>query len=88
MELVLRMAGLVEAEGRVAREHIVRVAVGLLLLAVAGTVLVLSLIAMGLAAVLGLAETMHPAWALVIVSFAYALVGLGVAAWGRSSLRR
>jgi hypothetical protein len=87
IELVLRLAGLVEAEGRTARENLVRIAVGLLVLATAAAVLVLALIAAGFAIVLGLCEVMHPGWAVTIAACAFVLIGVGLAEWGRRSLR-
>lgn len=87
VELILRVADLVEAEGRIARDNAFELAAAILLLAAAAALLVVGLVTAGWALGLGLCEIMHPAWAAAIVAVTFLLGALGVATLARRSLR-
>lgn len=68
-EFLVRVANLAEAEGRLAWDRIAKLAVAILLFALAMIIFLLAVIALSTAAFLGLLEVMHPAGALAIVGF-------------------
>ncbi len=87
-QFVVKVANLVEAEGRVARVHVVRLVQGGVLFAVAGFLLAVGLLALAAAIYLGLRHVM-PAWiALGLVALVpIALGGLGIVV-GKGILER
>lgn len=74
-ELVVRVAELAEAEGRLAKRNVAEVLIVAVMLAAAVVLIVSACIALCAAAFLGLATTMHPAAALAIVALAPLLAG-------------
>lgn len=88
IELVLRLAGLVEAEGRAAKQNAVRVAAAVCIWVLATILVAVGLLGMATSMFLGLAEVMHPAVALLIVAALVIGIAVACALIGRSVLRR
>lgn len=88
IELVLRVAGLVEAEGRVAKRTAIRVVVASCIWALATILLAVGLLMVAAAIFLALAEVMHPAPALLAVALIVILTAGACALAGRSLVRR
>jgi hypothetical protein len=88
IELVLRLAGLVEAEGRVAKQNAVRVALAVCIWALATILLAVALLGLATSVFLGLASVMHPAIALLIVAAMVLVVAVACGLIGRFVLKR
>jgi hypothetical protein len=88
IELVLRLAGLVEAEGRVAKQNAVRVALAVCIWALATILLAVALLGLATSVFLGLASVMHPAVALLIVAAMVLVVAVACGLIGRFVLKR
>ena len=87
-ELIVRVADLMEAEGRVARRNIVRLIFISVILVTAAMTLVAGILSLGAAVFLGLNSVMHPGWALAIVAFALIALGLFVTIVGTALFRQ
>lgn len=74
-ELVVRVFDLAEAEGRVLRAQLSKIGIGLAIRWVAGVVLLVGLVMIGVALWLGVAEVAGPAWA----SLATGVLGVSMA---------
>jgi hypothetical protein len=88
IELVLRVAGLVEAEGRVAKRTAIRVVIASCIWALATVLLAVGLILVAAAIFLALAEVMHPASALLVVALIIIAAAGACALLGRSIIQR
>ena len=88
IDLVLRLAGLVEAEGRVAKQHAIRLAIAVCIWALATILVAAGLLGVATSMFLGLASVMHPALALLIVAAAVLTIALACALVGRTVLKR
>lgn len=88
VELVLRVAGLVEAEGRVARRAAVRIVIAGCIWALGTILMAAGLLAVALAIFLALAEVVHPAAALLVVALIVIAGAVACALGGRSLVRR
>jgi hypothetical protein len=86
-ELIVRVANLAEAEGRVVKRNVVRVLSGSVIFLVAGALAVSGFVALCAAIFLGLSEVIHPGWALAIVSLGPLVAGLVCALIGVIVLR-
>lgn len=73
-EFIVKLADLCEAEGRVLREVVARLGLGISLTIVASTLLLLGLLTLMVGVWLGLAQPLGPAWASAIVGLL--LVGM------------
>jgi hypothetical protein len=87
IELVLRLAGLVEAEGRVARQNAVRVAIAVCIWVLATILVAVGLLGLATSIFLGLASVLHPAIALLIVAAMVLVIAIACALIGRTVLR-
>lgn len=88
IELVLRLAGLVEAEGRVAKENAVRVAAAVCIWVLATLLVGVGLLGFAAAIFLGLASVMHPAIAVLIVAAMVLVIAIACALVGQYVLKR
>ena len=87
IELVLRLAGLVEAEGRAARRNAVRIAIAVCIWVLATILVAVALLGLATSIFLGLASVMHPALALLIVAGIVLVIAIACALIGRTVLR-
>jgi uncharacterized membrane protein YbhN (UPF0104 family) len=88
IELVLRVAGLVEAEGRVAKRAAVQVAIGICIFALATVLVAVGLLCIAAAIFLALAEVMHPAAALLTIAVIVIAAAVGCAFAGKAVITR
>jgi hypothetical protein len=88
IELVLRLAGLVEAEGRMAKQNAIRVAIAVCIWALATILVAAGLLGLATSVFLGLASVMHPALALLIVAAMVLTIATACALIGRTVLKR
>ena len=88
VEFVVRIANLLEAEGRLAKHHVVNVVVVSLVFLAATVLLVAAALVLVCAAYLGLRTVMPPAWAAALMGFVLLVAGLVCAIVGRALLSR
>jgi hypothetical protein len=88
IDLILRLAGLVEAEGRVAKQHAVRVAIAVCIWVLATILVAVGLLGLATSMFLGLASVMHPALALLIVAAMVLAIATACALVGKTVLKR
>ncbi len=87
VELVLRVTNLLEAEGRAARAGALQFVTAGAVMLIAALLALLGIIVLGAALFIGLVETMHPAWALVIVGVVFLLLAFGAGLAGKASIQ-
>ena len=82
-QFFVKLANLAEAEGRLARYHVVRIACALGLLVMAAVLVLAAVIAWACALYLVLRDVLHPAGALAIVAAVLLIVSvaMGAGAW-------
>lgn len=88
IELVLRVAGLVEAEGRVAKQNAVRLSLAICIWVLATLLVGVGILGLATSVFLGLASVMHPALAVLIVAAMVLVIAIACALAGQYVLKR